>query len=274
MRVFLFLLAFLISGCGGGAIEARLDAASDIAARSGMTKRLLNAGIFNLTSWEKIKRPGADVTVYIEGDGLAWVSRYKKSMNPTPPNPLGLRLAAADTSENVVYLARPCQYSGLLEKDSPCPDIYWTGARSAPEVIEAYKQALDDIVKRAQAKGVHLVGYSGGAAIAALAAARGDILSLRTVAGNLDYAAFTALHGISPMSGSIDPATVAEKIASIPQMHFIGNDDKTVPAEIFESWKRASGSGACIRSTTVAAAHEKGWAEQWGALQKTAATCY
>lgn len=94
---------------------------------------------------------------------------------------MGLKLAALDASPNVVYLARPCQYVW-----SPlCSDIYWTDRRFAVEVVEAMSAAIDRLILPGQK--LHLVGYSGSGAVAVLVAARRpDVVSLRTIAGNLD----------------------------------------------------------------------------------------
>ncbi len=51
------------------------------------------------------------MVVYIEGDGRAYVNRRTPSNDPTPGNPMALRLALADPSLRVLYLGRPCQYT-------------------------------------------------------------------------------------------------------------------------------------------------------------------
>lgn len=239
-----------------------------------MTERVIQAGVFNLTAWERISNPAAPVNIYIEGDGLAWLNKRTKSMNPTPPNPLTLRLAAADKSENVVYIARPCQYTGWIN-DGACPDRYWTNGRTAPEVISAYSQALDVLRKYYQVGSFNLIGYSGGAAVAALLAAeRPDVLSLRTIAGNTNYTAFSKLHNVSPLDASINPIDVAAKLSHLPQQHFIGASDTIVPVAIFDSWKLASGDTACIQSSILpGATHEKGWAEKWPELLNMPLSC-
>lgn len=260
-----FLTATLLSGCAAASsISSRHDTAAGIAGSAGMNEMVLQAGTFNLTSWERVQQPGTIADVYIEGDGLAWLDKHRKSLNPTPPDPLALRLAAADRSSNVIYIARPCQYTGW-NGDGSCPDIYWTTGVAAPEVIAAYDQALNALKAHYQLTGFNLIGYSGGAAIAVLAAARrSDVLSLRTIAGNLDYAAFSALHEVSPIKDSIDPVTVAPALANIPQLHFIGGEDKIVPYGIYDAWKQASGNSACVHSTVMPEnTHNRGWAENW-----------
>jgi hypothetical protein len=39
-----------------------------------------------------------------------------------------------------------------------------------------------------------------------VAARRHDVVRLVTVAGNLDHLAWTTLHGVSPLTGSLNPA--------------------------------------------------------------------
>lgn len=270
----LLLAACLTSACAHLSLDVRHETAARIAQQSRMTESVIPAGIFNLTAWSRIANPTGGAQVYIEGDGLAWVSKYEKSRNPTPIDPIALRLAVADNAENVIYLARPCQYSGLRD-GTPCPDKYWTNARTAPDVIAAYQQALDELKAKHDFAGFNLIGYSGGAAVAALVAAgRHDIMSLRTVAGNIHYTTFTTLHGITEMSGSLKPEDAASALRLIPQIHFIGSADKTVPAIVFDTWKQASGDVSCTQGITVAQlTHDNGWSQAWPALLKTPPAC-
>jgi len=255
-------------------LTGRHDTAAQIAAAGGLHERIIPAGIFNLTAWERTGEPGAPADVYIEGDGLAWLNKYTKSLNPTPPDPLALRLAALDKNNNVIYIARPCQYTGWNNAGA-CPDRYWTNARTAPEVIEAYRQVLDNLKAADHITAFNLIGYSGGAAVAILAAAeRTDIASLRTVAGNTDYAVFSALHGVSAVDASQAPEDMALKLAHLPQQHFIGGKDAVVQADIFNGWERASGASACIHSTVVPeASHDRGWTEKWQELLEIRPEC-
>lgn len=261
----------LLSGCGGsGGLEARRGLAAQIGAAGRLAPLTLRAGIFDLAAFERLEKPGAPARVYIEGDGLAWLSPHEISPNPTPRDPLALRLAAADAGANVVYLARPCQYGAL----DACPETYWTNGRTAPEVVAAYQAALD-MLRRRGVTGFELVGYSGGAAVAVLVAAgRGDVLSVRTVAGNTDYAEFARIHGTSALDASVPPESAAMKISALPQMHFTGGRDKVVPAEIFTAWKKESGGARCVGGMTVAGnSHDAGWAEKWPGLLAVPVGC-
>lgn len=263
-----------LSGCLMGSMEMRDQLASRIARPAFMVPRVAAAGQFNLTLWERMHSRQAPATVYIEGDGVAWLSPRTKSLDPTPKNPVALHLAAMDKAENLVWMARPCQFSGWRGKGA-CPDTYWTGGRTAPEVVSAYHEALDEIKALYDVRGFNLVGYSGGAALAALLAAqRTDVLSLRTVAGNLDYGTFSKIHNVSPLKDSLDPLSVAPQIAGVPQRHFIGGQDEVVTPAIFAGWKQASGQTDCVKSVLVEEnGHEEGWVEKWPELLALPVSC-
>jgi len=173
--------ATAFSGC---ATTNPLDTAADIARGAELSPALIQTDTFTLTSFHRLTRASENLVVYLEGDGYAWVSRRSPSANPTPHNPVALRLAALDPSANVAYIARPCQYTDL-ELDRFCERAYWTDRRYAEEVVAALDQAIDQLVDQVNAPAVHLVGFSGGGGLVVLLAARrSDVASLRTVAGN------------------------------------------------------------------------------------------
>jgi hypothetical protein len=95
--------------------------AERIAGRGGPARSLVATDGFVLTAYYRLGQPGAALSVYIEGDGLAWMSRRRLSRDPTPVDPLALDLAALDPAANVVYLARPCQHT---EHDPLCEPVY------------------------------------------------------------------------------------------------------------------------------------------------------
>ncbi len=254
--------------------EMREITADRIARPAFLSERVISAGDFNLTAWERINKAYEPVNLYIEGDGIAWVSRSEFSLDPTPSDPVALNLAAMDHAANVAYLARPCQYS-KLSSAGPCPHTYWTDGRFAPEVIASYHAALDNMKHMYEVTGFHLIGYSGGAGIAALVAAeRDDILSIRTVAGNLDHETFTNMHDVSPMKASLNPVSVAPQLAGLPQHHFIGGNDRVITPAIFHSWRQSSGETDCVHYTLIPEnEHDDGWAEKWPELLKMELTC-
>ncbi len=252
----LFLLIGL-AGCGGR--DARLSTAAETAQAGNLRTATLSAEPFRLAAFVRLSDPAAPVVVYIEGDGLAWASRHRPSSDPTPNNPVGLALAALDPSPNVAYIARPCQYVG-----SPaCTVAHWTDARFSEQIVRAMSQAVDQLVRPGQ--GVHLVGYSGGGAVAALLAARrGDVLSLRTVAGNLDHDAVNRHHRVSPLLNSLNAIRVAGDLAKVPQIHYAGQDDAVVPPFVAASFVQAQQPQTCATTVVVpGATHHAGWEALW-----------
>ncbi len=242
---------------------------------SGFVERKIEATPFLLTSYARVKTQGGIAHIYIEGDGSAWLSKRTPSLDPTPKNPVAFGLAQLDVADNVIYLARPCQYSKLIMKRA-CPSKYWTSHRFAPEVIAAMDSALDDMKARHNITGFHLIGFSGGGNVAALLTARrDDVLSLRTVAGNLDHVTQSDIHKVSQMTPSLNAKDIAVDINHIPQRHFIGGKDKIVPVPVYESYKRASGNTNCVQSYIVEnARHVKGWHDVWAALLAQPLPCY
>lgn len=272
-RLFLFVAALLApNGCTS--LETRHDAAQNLAAGAHMNKRVIVTDPFIITVYERVSQTSDVATVYIEGDGLAWLSRSSPSLNPTPKNPVALALAKKDNAPNVIYMARPCQYSGL-STTKPCPAQYWTSKRFAPEVLRSMSKALDEIKTRNKFRHFNLVGFSGGGAIAVLLTARrNDVISLRTVAGNLDHVRLNRNHNVSQMTGSLNPVSVASTIAHIPQHHFIGELDKVITPDIYGSFRDAARPSNCMRSSVIKnTSHEMGWVAQWPALLKASLDC-
>ena len=213
--------------------------------------------------------------MYIEGDGQAWHSRTELSSDPTPSNPIGLKLAVLDPHPNIVYLARPCQYSSL-RTDALCKDpAYWSGKRFSEEVIVSMNEAIDHFAAKVPSAKILLTGYSGGAGVAALIAARRpDVALLRTVAGNLHSQGVSDHHRVSPLEGSLDPLDAAKSLSHLPQVHFVGTRDKVIPPSIAEDFKRSSGRTDCVQIVPVdGAEHAKGWEKEWPRLLEHRPVC-
>ncbi len=210
----------------------------------------------------------ADVlAVYIEGDGLAWLSDSQASDDPTPLHPVSLELAIHHPLGAAVYLARPCQYVEPGEARN-CRQTYWTNRRFAPEVIEASDQAISALKQRFGASKLVLVGYSGGGAVAALVAARRkDVVQLITVAGNLDHRAWTEHHRVSPLEGSLNPADGWRALQDVPQLHFVGERDAVISRAMVDAY--ASRFPLDRRPEVVMVPgfdHLCCWVEKWGDL--------
>ena len=261
------LACLLLAGCQAMPSE-RFAQARGLAEAGRMVERDIAAPPFVLRSYARIGDPASGTArLYIEGDGLAWLSRSRPSPDPTPINPVALSLARADPAPNVIWLARPCQYHRSVS-GKRCPSRYWQTARFAPEAIAAMSGAINELKRAHGLKQLELVGFSGGGAVVLLLAARrNDIVSVRTVAGNLDIDAFTRLHGVSPMSVSLNPAASARRLITVPQRHFVGTEDKVVPPDIYRSYHAAAGPNATASLAMVSgASHEDGWVERWPEL--------
>ena len=227
----------MLSACSSIAFRTRQ--AESIASAGGFTRAEIKTSRFQLLSYHRLKENNDTATIYIEGDGLAFTGRYRISLNPTPINPVSLKLALLDTSANVIYIARPCQYISM-EVNPQCNPDYWTIKRYAPEVITAINEVIDEYKNKYKLKFVRLAGFSGGGTVATLLAAqRDDVIDLRTMAGNLDIVVFTSHHNVSPLTGSLNPKDFADKLYHVPQIHFVGETDEIIPLSIAESYRTA-----------------------------------
>ena len=264
-RTVLGACLFALVGCSTFDFAGNRDALFDTAASQSWTREFVEAKPFTLLTLSRRSAYGAaPQAVYIEGDGLAWLDRTTISANPTPQRPVALRLALADP-QAALYIGRPCQYLDAAQT-AKCDPHYWTGYRYAPEVVEALSRAIDRY-KGGGNREIELIGYSGGGVLAALIAARRtDVVRIVTVAANLDLAAWTKSLGVDPMKDSLDPASEADRIASIPQYHLVGHEDETVRPSVVRSYMaRVEQQRTTRRMEEVADfSHDCCWYRDWG----------
>tara|TARA_R110002110_G_scaffold376568_2_gene586624 strand:- start:135712 stop:136587 length:876 start_codon:yes stop_codon:yes gene_type:complete len=269
-------LALGLSACESATslLGEREDVADLIAEKARMEKFFVDTGQFELVGYRRFtNQRDPVVSVYIEGDGLAFLSATTISRDPTPRDPVSLRLAARDPSANVAYLARPCQFQSK-EQLSRCSYTYWTNGRFAPEVIREMNKAVDAIVQASGASQVRLFGYSGGGAAAALIAARRDDVELLvTAAAPLDHGNWTRVKRFSPLDRSLDAVDDAQRLARIPQVHFAGADDTVVPRSVIESYAAAVRKhGGAARVVSVPDTdHWCCWQDRWPVLYNSLA---
>jgi hypothetical protein len=258
-----FLILCLFAASCGKILQSPVERAQAIAAAYGWQPVQFQSGGFRLFGFIKIGGGDKILRVYIEGDGFAWKSPYTVSADPTPRNPMGLRLAVRDQGTNVLYLGRPCQYTG--SGDVACDPGYWSVRRYAPEIVSALSSAIDQAKQMVQASSVGLAGFSGGGVIAALLAAqRNDAVWLTTIAANLDHQAWAAHHGVTPLNGSLNPADLAQALQSVPQIHFIGGKDEKVPESVVRSYvSRMTDPGLTEIRIIPEYDHQCCWAEDW-----------
>ena len=261
-------LAFLLGGCAVIPTPQERQAHADaLTAAQGWQSQRIASGRFELIAYlPRDMKPAQTLSIYIEGDGFAWLAASTPSADPTPREPLALKLALAHPEGNAVYLARPCQYVDAAR--TGCAQRYWTEQRFAPEVVAAMDEAVNILKARTGATRLMLVGYSGGGNIAALLAARRpDVARLVTVAGNLDHAAWTAHHRVDSLSGSLNASATAEQLAGLPQTHFIGARDRVIPPALAQHWP-VSMAGPRQSNLRIIADfdHTCCWAERWPGL--------
>ena len=263
-------------GAGCSALPSRQDRqrhADQIVASKGWRSAVIATDHFDILTYGP--SPGAalgpegTLTVYIEGDGFAWISGSQPSDDPTPREPVALQMALAQPQGEAAYLARPCQYTmGSSASARVCAQRYWTDERFAPQVIHAESQALDELKRRRGASRLILVGYSGGGAVAALLAARRtDVDALVTVAGNLDHRAWAGLHGARPLQGSLNPIDEAHKLVHLAQWHLAGAQDRVVPPQIARSFvERLGAAPMAVLAVEPGFDHACCWAREWPRL--------
>lgn len=257
-----FLVPLLLTGCAG-----RDETAASIAAGGGLIAGQWAARDFDIRVFTRL-RPGAPtLTIYLEGDGYAWITATRVSDDPTPKDPTALRMAAADPSPSVAYIARPCQFTkGAARRNCAAP--FWTDGRYAPAIVDAVDEAVTALRDRAGASRLRLIGYSGGGAIAAILAARHpETEMLITVAGVLDTEAWTRADNLPPLSGSINPAELTPMLKAVPQIHLVGARDDVVYPLVAQAYARRYPEDRRPRIVTMPDFdHVCCWAEQWPSL--------
>ena len=184
---------------------------------------------YEIATWQKIDNPKNNlIHIYIEGDGHAFDAYGQPTSDPTPRGTLMRDLAAADNFENVVYMARPCQFI----MDDNCSESDWTDGRFSQKIIDAQSRAIKQIAKN---KSVTLIGYSGGAMVSGLVIKQNPKLKVDkwiTIAGVLNHKMWTEYFGDEPLMKSLN----METLQNVPQVHFVGGHDKVVPYDLAKNW--------------------------------------
>lgn len=265
---FSLLCLALFQGCSGSASS---PLPNSLFAPS-LEHREITAGQFKLTVFSRIQDANQPINVYIDGGIGGFVPAGPPGITSKPDENLTLRLAMLDPSDNVVFISRPCQF-GI--SDPACLDSAWENGRMAKLIYASIRRALDHVLAVVPHTRLNLVGYSGGGAIAALLAAdRRDVVSLRTLAGNLDPDGNGQLHGVEPQNDFIDSMQIAPRIAFLPQEHFVGDMDVFIPEKIAKNFLKTMGSSLCAKITTVqGATHRSGWENAWKIHVKRIPSC-
>lgn len=246
-----------------------MHVAQRVAGGAGFEPRLARTGDFLLQTYFRAVRSGSRglLDVYIEGDGRAWRTLTEPSSDPTPSDPIGLELAAADASgAAVLYIARPCQYVAKL--DDACGPSVWTGARFSERAVAAVDHVVGTFARELGVSRIHLVGYSGGGVVAALVAARrADVDRLVTISAPLDHEAWTDLQKLTPLVGSLNPSDFAQRLTHVEQVHFIGTKDDIVPPAVIDAYMAHLAEGAPASKRVIEGFdHVCCWVKRWPEL--------
>ncbi len=260
----LLSFAFLLTGCVSNPFLSRSDIANNIARSVDWQASEVPTDTFRLRVYMPRNIPRIrHVTIYLEGDGLAFIDRTRVSADPTPSDPQALRLAIAKPT-GTAYVARPCQYT-LTRDEERCNFRYWTYERYSDAVVTSMSQAVDHVKSQFGATEITLVGYSGGGVIAALLAARrSDVALLVTVAANLDTDYWADYLEVPRLSGSLNPARLGHLLSRQPQVHVVGTDDEIVPPSVAQSYA-AKIDRSLLRTIKYVnnANHDCCWTELW-----------
>ena len=209
----------LVTGCAGNRVTALVE-------RHELTPATVLGGPFRHQLFLN-RHPGQVLHVYLEGDGKAWVNAHSIARDPTPDRPLMLELLTLDPAP-AIYLGRPCYYRTV---DARCGPQWWTDRRYSEAVVASLDRVIDRFARDYRA--IALFGHSGGGTLAMLLAARRtDVRAVVTLAGNLDIDAWAALHGYTPLRGSLNPRRQAPLSPAIHQAHYIGTADRVITAAL------------------------------------------
>ncbi|MCG8671494.1 MAG: alpha/beta hydrolase [Pseudomonadales bacterium] len=193
--------------------------------------------------------------VYIEGDGKAF-SGGKVSVNPTPNNPMLLKLMQQD-EQPAIYLGRPCYFN---PKDNQCSPNVWTRQRYSAKVVQSMLAALSHF--SSDYEHVVLIGHSGGGTIATLMAAKEPKAAmLITLAGNLDIFSWALEHQYQPLKESLNPMDLDPLPAQLLQIHYAGANDELINPEWIGDF--ASKQKRAEFHQLLDIEHVDGWEEFW-----------
>jgi hypothetical protein len=229
------LLASLASALSLAACAGPARQADRFAQEHGFRSVVVTGSMFQ----HRVYRADADSSetgslhVYIEGDGSPFLNDETVAVDPTPHDPLMLRLMALDPSPSI-YLGRPC-YFGLYS-DGRCNPLYWTLLRFSPDVVDSMATALLSEAAAVGATRLQLYAHSGGATLAILLADRvREVTQVVTIGGNLDIDSWSALHGYTSMTGSLNPVAIHWHRDPPYMLHLVGSKDRNTPPALIEA---------------------------------------
>jgi len=174
-----------------------------------------------------------DLRVYIDGDGVPFVTPSRVAQDPTPRKSLMMRLMAQDPNP-AIFVSRPCYYSAGHDSAQPlCADPRtWTTGRYGEAVVRSMAAAIAAAGRARGYRAITLIGHSGGGTLAVLIAARlPAVRRVVTLSGNLDPERWAAHHGYSPLTDSLSPLS-ARLAPEVVEFHVVALSDKVVPPSV------------------------------------------
>lgn len=192
----------------------------------------VQAGNFEIATWQHITNASSPVHIYIEGDGYAFDRKGQPTRDPTPRQFFMRNIASQDNSANIVYMGRPCQYI----RNNSCDVSDWTDGRFSGEIIDSMHTAIKNISK---GRPIILIGYSGGAMVSGLLIQKYPDLNVQkwiTIAGVLNHRDWTKYFQDTPLKKSLNMTS----LPNISQIHYIAKNDSVVPNKLSYKWAKKS----------------------------------
>lgn len=182
---------------------------------TGWTEKTIETKYLSFQIWEKDIQAGQPIRIYIEGDG-----------DPMPDKPIALTFAEKDTAQNVIYLSRPCQYVWCQECKNPA---LWQEERFNEEIVDEMARVIRHFERKYQTADIDLIGYDGGGTMALLVSSKVPVKRVITIGGILDTQKYSEVHRIK-LNG-MKPSDVENILEHIPQIHYVGENDKDAPRQ-------------------------------------------
>jgi hypothetical protein len=230
-RALVIVICLLAASCSS------TDRIDDLASKGGLERVVIDADGY--ASLLYLKRGAGPLFVFLEGDGAPWRGGVAPSEDPTTSHPVALEMLLRTPGAGA-YVGRPCYHR--LE-DPRCTSDDWTHGRYSEAVVSSMADAVRQAAMLLDARGLEIVGYSGGGVLAVLIAERLDgVEGLTTIGANLDIDAWTAHHRYLPLERSLNPAR-SERAHPWREVHLQGARDTRVPpattAEYFARYPNA-----------------------------------
>ena len=233
----------------------------ELAIEGSLESRWLDSGRFrHLVLWNGQR--GDHLRIYVDGDGKPWLRDTRVAIDPTPANPVLLRLMH-DATHPAVYLGRPCYFGTAT--DQGCEQRWWTFDRYGQVVVDSMCSAANRLSREQGAHTVSLVGYSGGGAIVVgMSGCTEKLVSVSTIAGNLDPDAWAEYHGYTALNDLAPLDNEATRQNHFKEAHWQCREDRNIPPSSTDNYFAVRESA--IRHIVDSCSHSKGWKQYWSQI--------